>query len=87
MEWRITVERLAAGNVGCDLGARRHADLAQDVCHVHAHRAGRDPEGLADLPIGHPPRDERGNLDLTIRQNTIGAALGRPAAELPQQPH
>src|SRR5262249_15249774 len=50
------------------LGARGQAELAEDLAQVIVDRARAQVELFRDLPVGHPRRDQTGDLELLRRQ-------------------
>jgi hypothetical protein len=47
---------------------RGQTELAQDVTDVRLDRLGRQPQPLADAPVGEPFGEQRENLTLTAGQ-------------------
>src|SRR5215470_7116788 len=64
--------------LGGELGARAHPELPVDLRDVPLHRLRTDEEGLSDLAIGEPGREQLGDALLGGRE---GVGLRRPTAD------
>src|SRR5260370_28169097 len=70
-----------------DLAAVAEPELDQDVLDVVLRRAFGDVQGLADLFVGQPARDQLGDLELAGAQRRAGRRYGRePGPQLLDPP-
>src|SRR5260370_39515304 len=65
-----------------DLAAVAEPELDQDGLDVGLRRAFGDVQGLADLLVGQPARDQLGDLDLPGAHRRAGPPNSRPARPL-----
>src|SRR5438874_3473589 len=60
---------------GCELNARAHAQLAEDLAHVDLGGVARNPQSLADLVVVKTLSNER--CDLALAASQPAQLLGR----------